>query len=126
MTEAGVEGLAGLSRCRGEATDHAIVANQLLEDAAGQHPLRAISDVELLAAQAVIICDHLGNLFGCAYGRGGFQKHEIAWPQYRRDGTRDGKHVIGVGLGDTISAATEARGHSNYEHIRGSRFEECR
>ena len=62
LAEAGIESLASGSGCGGKATDHPVVADQLLEDATGEHPLRAVGDVELLAAQAARISDYLGQV----------------------------------------------------------------
>ena len=70
----------------GRNTDHAVVADQLLEDAAWQHPLGTVGDMELLAAEAALLGDHLSHLLSGAHRRGG-QQHEIAGSQDRRNGT---------------------------------------
>ena len=87
LAEAGIEGLAGGGGGWGEAADNAVVADQLLEDAAGEHTLRAVGDVELLAVQATHFSDHPGHLLSGAYRRSGFQQHKIAGANHRRNGT---------------------------------------
>jgi len=42
LAEGGIEGLACFCGGGGETTDHAVVADQLLQDAARQHALRAV------------------------------------------------------------------------------------
>ena len=47
----------------------------------------------LLAAEAARFSDHVGHLLGGAHRRGGFQQHEIAGAQHRRNGTSCSQHA---------------------------------
>ena len=98
LAEAGIKSLANGGGGGGEATDHAIVADQLLENAARENTLGAVGDMELLAAQAARVIDHLGQLLSGANRRGGFQQHEIAGVEHRGNGAGCCEHIVDIGL----------------------------
>ena len=90
-----------------KAADHAVVADQLLENAAGEHTLGAVGDVELIAIQATRFSDHPGDVLSGTYGRSGFKQYEIVGADHRRNCAGCGEHIVDIGLRNTVGPAAE-------------------
>ena len=118
-----VEPCGGFGAAGGHAADDSVVADEFLEDVAGQDAFGAVGDLNvgvvfLLLREGEIRAlggEPGGEFFGRADGAGGFENDEVAGFEYRGDEFGGGFDVAEVGL----VVFGEGGGDGDQEGVRG-------
>jgi hypothetical protein len=108
---------AGVRRLGREPAGHAVILHQLGQDAARQHALRRIGDVQRGKVRPRG-AQHLAQRARRAHRAGAFQQDEVVLGQHGRDRTRRVHHVIE----HRRPALAERRRHRDHEDLRRNWF----